>query len=273
MRFSRRKAIGWGLTPRFSSSSLPVDQVVALVVRRPLGGDVRVARLQERHAQVDRHPAAGLQHRLEVHLRQRAVLGDLDQGPIPQPRLQPADREPVVPQRDGVELDRSQAPVVVHRPFLVELHQTDELAMLGQEMVLAQEHPLVPVDFTSRHGLPNPPSRPPGPIAFESKPRLIPGLCGPIPRSRYRRGTIITQNLGRFFNPDGRIPRKRSRHCRRGGHGTCFSRPCARGRSGNDRAAAATHESAVPRGEGFLSPGRVAIMGSRGHIGGDLQAA
>ena len=158
MRFSRRKASGCGIDAQVLVVDLPRDQVIALIVRRALGGDVRVARLQQRHAQVDRHLAVGFQRRLEVQLRQRAVLGDLDQGPVPQPRLQLADREPEVPQRVRVELDRAQAPVVVHRPFLVELHQLDELPMLGQEVVLAQEHPLVPVDFTSRHGLSHPSS-------------------------------------------------------------------------------------------------------------------
>src|SRR5262249_22749058 len=55
-----------------------------------------------------------------------------------------------------------------------------ELPVLGQEMVLAQEHPLVPVDFTSRHGLRNPP-RSPGPITLEWTLRSVPARA-----ARYR---------------------------------------------------------------------------------------
>jgi hypothetical protein len=41
---------------------------------------------------------------------------------------------------------------VVLRPLLVELHEPRDLAVLGQEVVLAEEHPLMPVDFTVGHG-------------------------------------------------------------------------------------------------------------------------
>ena len=77
---------------------LPRDQVVTLIVRRARRRHVGVARLQERHAQIDRHPAVGLQRRLQIQLRQRAVIGDLDQRPIAESRLQLADREPKVAQ-------------------------------------------------------------------------------------------------------------------------------------------------------------------------------
>ena len=69
--------------------------------------------------------------------------------------------------------------------------------MLGQEMMLAQEHPLVPVDFTSRHGLSNPldlRERSPSLEISGMTAGSVDPMTSPIPRCR----TIITQTHVRF---------------------------------------------------------------------------